>query len=96
MFVMAKVKLKSIVKFKMGKDDYYLESLFPIKWSAFISSAKSFENENDARLQINSRYTQISEMLNHDCVYINSIMIDTYDDGKLISSAPYIGGDKLL
>jgi len=90
------VKLKSIVKFKIGKDDYYLETLFPVKWSAFISSARIFENEDDARLQVNSRYGQISEALNHNCTYINSIMIDTYNNGVLISSAPYVGGDEIL
>lgn len=87
---------KSYVKINMGKDLYYLESLFPVKWSAFISSARIFEGEYDARMQINSRYGQISEVLNHNCDYINSIMIDTYNNGKLVSSTYYIkGGDTL-
>lgn len=85
---------KSYVKIRMGKDLYYLESLYPVKWSAFISSALSFNDECDARIKLNQRYGQISEALNHNCTYINSIMIDTFNNGTLISSKSYIeGGD---
>lgn len=87
---------KTYIKICMGKDLYYLESLFPVKWSAFISSAKAFENECDARMQIDSRYGQISEMLNHNYTIINSITFDTYNNGILISSISYTKGGDII
>lgn len=86
---------KSYVKTKIGNELLYLVSLFPVKWSNFISSAKIFETEDNARECLNSRFSKISESLNHNTQCINNIMIDTYEDANLIQSCYYIGGISL-
>ena len=77
------------VELNYGRGKCYLVSLFPIKWTEFISSAKNFSSPEEAISMINSRYYQLSEIMAQDM--ISSIEIVTLENGIEINRQRYIG-----
>jgi len=82
--------MRSIVKVLIGNDKYYLSSVYPIKWSQFISEAKGYQDEDEARMQLNFKFGRISDSLHNDYNNIKNIIIDTYEGEVLISSHTYL------
>lgn len=82
--------MRCIVRLDINAERYYLTSLFPCKWSTFISSAMGFTDLDDARDQLNSRHYQLVGSVDGYEELVNDIIIDTYENGKLISSDYYI------
>lgn len=82
--------MRCIVKLQIGKDTYYLESLFPCKWSYFISSAKLFESVEQARDELRSRHYQLMNSLGDSEEALKSAVIDCYEDGVLKETVKYL------
>ena len=82
--------MRCIVKLKIGRDTYYLESLFPCKWSYFISSAKIFESVEQARDELRSRHYQLINSLGDFQESLNGAVIDCYDNGVLKETVKYL------
>ena len=69
----------------------YLSSLYPVNWDPFVSNAINYPDKDTARLQLNSRYNQISESLNHDINNIHNIKLVSIVNAKIVDEENYIG-----
>lgn len=82
--------MMSIVCLDIGKERHYLRSTFPVNWSIYVSEARTYQNEEEARFQLNARFVHISSSLGDSMDYIRSIRILTYEGEKLISDNYYL------
>lgn len=83
------------VELSLNSEKRYLESLYPVKWTAFISSSLIFENERIAREHLNTRYSSLLTSLDNNQSLVSQIVLVTMDNGKIISINNYIGGISL-
>ena len=75
------------VELKYGNEIYYLISLFPVKWTQFISSARNYSSVEEARDMLNTRYYQLSDLMTQDM--ISSIEIVSIENGVEINRERY-------
>lgn len=78
------------IEITINSEKRFLESLYPVEWTAFISNAKIFNSIEDARLNLNYRFAQLSESLNHNTIHISDIRLVTIDNGRIIHEEFYL------
>ena len=83
---MCNIRVEAII----NSEKRYIEGLYPVMWTAFISNAKNFSSIQEARENLNTRFSQLSESLDHNVSFINDIKLITIENGKIISEEFYI------
>lgn len=68
----------------LNGEHMYLESLYPVKWTAFISSALHFSSIEAAKESYCSRYVQIRESL--DSIGLFNLTCVGVTNGQVIYS----------
>ena len=86
--------MRTIVCLDLGKERIYLKSIFPVDWSYYISDARGYLSEEDAKIQLNSRYYKIAESLDGNQNLINHIKLLTYEGDTLISKNYYLSREE--
>lgn len=82
--------MRSIVKVVVKNNSYYLSSLYPCKWTEYISCATFYDSYEDARSQLNGRVYQLASSFEDEDFSIDKIVIITYDEGKVVDTRKYL------
>lgn len=76
-------KQKCIIRLDTRTGQYlYLRSLFPIRWTEFISESEYFDNIEEARFKLNARYHSLSKDLVDRELSARDISILQFVDNK--------------